>query len=150
MITDARDHGLIKGIKISSTLGLTHLLFVDDVILLGTGTLTEWIAFEVILSTFCKASGMCISLDKSCFLYSNVDVDIRTDIAQELPYKMEPIIIGFKYLCYFLKPLGYKINDWLWMIQKYEKRIFHWSHKYLSLGGILILVQAVLSSLSVY
>ena len=63
LIVDARDHGLIKGIKISSTLSLTHL-FVDDVILLGTNTLSEWMAFDVILSTLCKASGMCISLDK--------------------------------------------------------------------------------------
>ena len=60
LIDDARDHGLIKGIKISSTLALTHLLFLDDVILLGTGTLSEWMAFDVILSTFCKASGMSI------------------------------------------------------------------------------------------
>ena len=35
LIADARDNGLIKGIKISSTFVLTHLLFVDDVILLG-------------------------------------------------------------------------------------------------------------------
>ena len=63
-IKDARDNGLIRGIKISTTLALTHLLFVDDVILLGTGTLHEWMAFEVILSTFCKASGMSISLEK--------------------------------------------------------------------------------------
>ena len=111
MIADARDHGLIKGIKISSTLALTHLLFVDDVILLGTGTSSEWMAFDVIMSTFCKASGMCISIDKSCFLHNNVDVDIHTDIARALPYKMEPITTGFKYLGYYLKPLGYKVSD---------------------------------------
>ena len=57
LIADARDHGLIKGINISSSLALTHLLFVDDVIFLGTGTLFEWMAFEVILSSLCKASG---------------------------------------------------------------------------------------------
>ena len=38
LIADARAHGLIKGIKISSSLALTHLLFVDDVIMLGIGT----------------------------------------------------------------------------------------------------------------
>ena len=70
MIVDARDHSLIKGIKISSTFALTHLLFVDDVILLGSGSLSEWMAFDVILSKFCKASRMCISIDKSCFLYT--------------------------------------------------------------------------------
>ena len=150
LIADARDHGLIKGIKISSSLALTHLLFVDDVILLGIGTLSEWMAFEVILSTFCKASGMNISLEKSCFLYNNVEEDIILDIARVLPYKMEPITSGFKYLGYFLKPLGYKVSDWNWLIQRFENKIFHWAHKLLSLGGRLIMVQAVLSGLPVY
>ena len=67
-----------------------------------------------------------------------------------MPYKMDPLSTHFKYLGYFLKPLGYKINDWNWLIQKYEKRIYLWSHKYLSLGGRLVLVQAVLSNLPVY
>ena len=111
MIADARDHGLVKGIKISSTLALTQLLFVDNVILLGCGTLSDWMAFDVILNTFCKASSMSISVDKSCFLYNTVDVDIRTDIAHVLPFNMEPITTGFKYLGYFLKPPGYKVND---------------------------------------
>ena len=106
LIIDAREKGFIRGIKISSILALTHLLFVDDVILLGSGTLLEWIAFDVILSTFCKASGMSISVDKSCFLYNNVDVGILGDIGRVIPYKMEPIVIGFKYLGYYLKPLG--------------------------------------------
>ena len=76
----------------------THLLFVDDVILLGSGTLSEWMAFDVILITLCKASRMNISMDKSCFLYNNVDVCIRLDVARALPYKMEPITTSFKYL----------------------------------------------------
>ena len=80
LISDARENGFIWGIKISSTLALTHLLFVDDMILIGSGTLPEWIAFDVILSTFCKASGMSISVDKSSFLYNNVDLGILGDI----------------------------------------------------------------------
>ena len=150
LIVDAREHGLIKGIKISSSLALTHILFVDDVILLGMGTLTEWMAFEVILSTFCKASGMCISLDKSCFLFNNMDVDMCMGISRIFPYKMEPISASFKYLGYHLKPLGYKTMDWYWVIQKFENRILHWSHKLLSLDGHLVLVQAVLTSIPLY
>ena len=125
LISNAREHGLIRGIKVSFSLTLTHLLFVDDVILLGTSTLPEWIAFDVILSTFCKASGMCISLDKSCFLHSNMDANILNDIARVLPFKMEPIVSSFKYLGYFIKPLGYRVSDWIWLIQKFENRICH-------------------------
>ena len=98
LISDARENGLIKGIKIYSSLSLTHLLFVDDAILLGTGTLLEWMAFEVILSTFCKASGMSISLEKLSFLFNNVDEDTLLSISRVLPYKMDTISTGFKYL----------------------------------------------------
>ena len=52
LIDDACRNGLIKGIKISHQLSLTHLLFVDDVILYGFGTCEEWAAFKVILDTF--------------------------------------------------------------------------------------------------
>ena len=84
----------------------------DDVIVMGTNTLQEWVAFDVILEIFCKASGMCISLDKSCFLYNNIDVVNFMDIARFLPYQMEPIHSGFKYLGYYIKPLGYRVYDW--------------------------------------
>ena len=150
LISDAREHGLIRGIQVTSSLALTHLLFVDDVILLGTGTLQEWIAFDVILSTFCKASGMLISLDKSCFLHCNMDADILSDIARVLTYKMQPIAFSFKYLGFYIKPLGYKVCDWHWLILKFENMICHWAHKMLSMGGRLILVQAVLTSILVY
>ena len=63
---------------------------------------------------------------------------------------MEPLVSGFKYLGYLLKPLGYRVCDWNWLVQKFEKRICHWTHKLLSLGDRLILVQAVLSSILVY
>ena len=140
MTDDSREPGLIKGIKISPSLALTHLLFMDDAILLGTSTLPEWISFDVILKAFCKASGMTISIDKSSFLFNNVNSDTLGDIARVLSYKIEPITSGFKYIGFYLKPLGYKVRDWNWLILKYEKRIYNWSHKLLSLGGRLTLV----------
>ena len=93
---------------------------------------------------------MIISLDKSSFLYNNVAEDIRLDIGRFLAYKMEYITLGFKYLGYFLKPLGYCVNDWKWLIQRYERKISHWAQKFLSMGGRLTLIQVVLSSIPVY
>ena len=42
LIKDARYKGHIQGIKISCSLSLNHLLFVDDIILFGVETLEEW------------------------------------------------------------------------------------------------------------
>ena len=66
---------------------------------------------------------MSISNEKSFFLFSEIDDDTRFHIHSLLPYKMEPITIGFKYLGYPLNPLGYYTNDWCWIIKKFERRI---------------------------
>ena len=100
------------GIRISSQLSLTHLRFVDDVILFCYVTFEEWVAFKVILDTFCTASGMCINLDKSCFLFNNVEEGILNKISCTLSLNFEHISKGFKYLGYFIKPLGYLVKDW--------------------------------------
>ena len=64
---------------------------------------------------------------------------------------MEPILNGFKYLGYYIKPLGYLVKDWWWLIRNFEKRIMHWAHKLLSLGGrVLVLIRVVLTILLVY
>ena len=95
LIKDAKSNGMIGGIKISTSLSLTHLLFVDDVVLFGIDTLEECVAFEVILDTFFLASGMSIILDKSGFLFNNVEVDILNSITFSLPYKFDHIMQGF-------------------------------------------------------
>ena len=107
LIEDARRRGLVKGIKISKDLSLTHLLFVDDVILFGLGSCEEWIAFKVILDTFCEASGMLINPEKSCFLFNNADDELLNRISRSLSFKAQDISTGFHYLGYFIKPMGY-------------------------------------------
>lgn len=63
---------------------------------------------------------------------------------------MELLSLGFKYLGYYLKPLGYCVKDWRWFIKKIEKMISNWTYRLLSLGGRLILVKSVLLVLAVY
>ena len=83
----------------------------DDVIFMGTGSLHEWAAFDVILETFCKASGMSISLEKSVFLYNNIPASDVMNFSRIIPYQKLTIITGFKYLGFFIKPLGYRTRD---------------------------------------
>ena len=125
LIEDACKHGKVKGIKISKDLSLTHLLFVDDVILFGMGTIEEWISLKVLLDIFCEASGMLINSEKSCFLCNNLDDGLLTRITHTLPYKTQSMTTGFKYLGYFIKPSGYLVKDWLWLIKKFENKIAH-------------------------
>ena len=93
---------------------------------------------------------MTVSLEKSSFLYQNVDADIRSKIAELLPFRMVPLTSGFKYLGYRLKPLGYHTSDWWWLIDLFEKKIKNWTYRLLSLGGRVVLIKAVLTGLAVY
>ena len=93
---------------------------------------------------------MSISNEKSFFLFSEIDDDTRFYIHSLLPYKMAPITVGFKYIGYRLKPLGYCANYWRWIINNFETRISNWAYRLLSLGGRLILVRSILSGLAAY
>ena len=51
---------------------------------------------------------------------------------------------------FFLKLGGYKIKDWLWLVELFEIKINHWTFKILSIGCILTLFIAVLIGIRVY
>ena len=69
---------------------------------------------------------------------------------QMMQFKMVNLEDGMKYLGYFLNHNHYIKEDWLWLIRKVKKRIYHWLHRELSLGGRLILVKLVLDIILVY
>jgi len=52
----------VKGIRI------THLIFVDDIILFGIGSLTEWGMFKEVFDFFSNATRMAYNTHKSQFL----------------------------------------------------------------------------------
>ena len=93
---------------------------------------------------------MCINMDKSYFLHNDLDVSLLGRITGLLPYKFAHLNQGFNYLGYFLKPSGYLVKDWHWILSKFEKRISHWTNRLLSIGGCLVLIRSVLSSLPLY
>ena len=79
-----------------------------------------------------------------------MDADIRCKIVKLFPFRMDPLTLGFKYLGYRPKPLGYRTSDWRWMIELFEKKIHNWTYRLLSLGGRVILIKVVLTGLAVY
>jgi hypothetical protein len=42
------------------------------------------------------------------------------------------------------------MEDWIWLIDKFEAQIYHWCNRKLSLGGRFLLIKAVLESQHVY
>ena len=58
LIEKSKFEGMIAEVRIFSKCCITHLLFVDIILLFGKGSLLESHAFKDILCLFCEASGM--------------------------------------------------------------------------------------------
>eukprot|EP00253_Pinus_taeda_P035638 PITA_35638 len=97
MIKDEHRRGRLQGIKITDDCRLTHLLFVDDVLIFLNGSIaTAYTQHQ-------------IQFALHCFRFTQLG-----------------LVEGLKYLGYKLKPLSYKIADWTWLIAKMDKRLNIW------------------------
>ena len=83
---------------------LTHVLFVDDVLLMGEGTLTNFQNLAKSLEKYQKATGMVFNIEKSILIYSNVFGELLSREKELLPYSIATISEGFKYMGFTLKP----------------------------------------------
>ena len=57
--------GLVKGIKISKNLLVTHLMLVDDIMILRSSSISEWDEISVIVQNFYVVSGLSINKRKA-------------------------------------------------------------------------------------
>jgi hypothetical protein len=94
------------------------LLFVDDVLLFGNGSLIEWKVLKEALDLFCNATGMSFSSHKSLFLEADWTGEELIVLKDILPFEVKSIEVGFKYLGYFIKPNCYTLVDWSWLQKK--------------------------------
>jgi hypothetical protein len=123
----AAEEGSFHGLKVASLKFVTHLLFVDDILILGNGDLKDWLEFKTILSMFCTASGMEVNCQKSSFLTQNIEPSLKNRLFLEFNILILNLEEGMKYLGFCLKPNGYRIIDWNWLIEKIVKRINNWT-----------------------
>jgi hypothetical protein len=108
--------GKFSGIKVAKGAIISYLLFVDDVVILGVGSVEEWLELKKLLTSFCLASGMEINCQKSCFLAHNMEEELlgRLEEIFEIPIKILDHVM--KYLGFLLKPNDYRIYDWIWLL----------------------------------
>eukprot|EP00253_Pinus_taeda_P030883 PITA_30883 len=132
LISEAKRTGMIKGLEVAANLFITHLLFVDDILLFTNGNLDEVKELKAILELFMKATGMQINIRKSQCILEGFSRNERAQINTSLPFESLSMDDPFKYLGFWLKPNSYKKQDWNWLVAKIEAKIGHWSYKWLS------------------
>jgi hypothetical protein len=149
-LNEAKSAGNFRGIKISPGLYISHLLFVDDILIFCDGSRQDIEKLCEGLILFKHATGMEINKQKSSVTLSYLSGEESLYIYARLPFRVFDLDEGLKYLGFQLKPNDYQKTDWRWLIAKLEKRLKCWSHRWLSRAGRLVLVKAVLEAILVY
>ena len=81
LISEAKLKGNFSGMKVAAQILITHLIFVDDVIIFGKISVEEWKFLHKILGFFCSASGMEVNPEKSIFFYSILSNDEKEAVS---------------------------------------------------------------------
>ena len=135
LILKEKVSGEIKGIKINPLLSITHLMFVDDIMLVGSGSLAEWSSLDDYLNTFSSVSGLSVNYNKSRLLLNGFNAFLKADMERLFQMVSFPLAKGTKYMGFFIKPNSYKVADWQWLLKRFERRIKFWGWRWLSIEG---------------
>lgn len=121
--------GQLQGIKITNNCILSHLLFVDDVLIFLNGDVGDLTALHSVMLLFCTATGIECNARKSTITSSGCSPHEIQFALHRFPYSLLSFDDGLKYLGFRLKPLHYKIADWTWLVTKIERSLNIWHHK---------------------
>jgi len=84
---------------------------VDDVLIMTSATLQEWLEIHRLIKLFCKALGLQLNGTKTNVLYEELLVVHLIPFKSILPFNFTDLSIGFKYLGYYLKTGMHKVED---------------------------------------
>ena len=76
-----------SSLKVSRGIFISHILFVNDVIIIGGGSIDEWIHLQNILKIFSEASGLEVSENKSSLIYFCKDQALKDSLINLFPFK---------------------------------------------------------------
>jgi hypothetical protein len=143
--------GAAPGLRITKDLKpINHALFADDSLMLGGASNRVASAFKDTLQAYCKVSGALISERKSVVYSWNAAEHETQTIACNLGFKGHSKWEKIHYLGLPLTLGINKVNLWEGVLTKIKGKIDAWGGHWLTHGGKLTLIKAVLSSLPIY
>ena len=141
--------GFVKGCKVGKdNIMISHLQFADDTIFFVDSEGPSFNNLITTLGLFCLASGLRINMAKSTLLGLGVEEEITTSLAEMVGCES-----GLWPTSYLGMPLGGNPcgrSFWEPVISKVANRLDGWKKAFLSKGGRLTLIEAVLSAIPTY
>jgi len=80
LIKEARSKGHVKGIAVSKSESITHLLFLDDIFYCLHGSKRNLSALKDPLNLFYNTMGMKVNMEKSCLLLHHCENEEETSL----------------------------------------------------------------------
>ena len=76
----SKDNGIIKGITVTRNISISHLMFIDDILLGGESTVGEWRTMRYLIKSFGVVSGLYMNEGKSILLHNDSEENVTKDI----------------------------------------------------------------------
>jgi hypothetical protein len=129
---------------------LTHLLFVNDVLLFCFGSTSELRSFRDLLLLYKKSMGMEFNDAKSSLYTFGLEEGLETTLDRYFPFPLLDFNDGVKYLGFYLKPNNYGKVDWNWLLGKVEKKYITMVQPLAIQRGDLVLIKSILEAIPWY
>lgn len=149
MKSSAKSNGVLEGYEIDrDNVSITHLQFADDSIFITKPTASNVWAIKSILRLFEVAFGLKINFSKSKIMAVSSREGFLQSTTHFLGCKVG--VIPFKYLGIPVGANLRRVKTWLPLVEMFKSKLSSWRNKLLSLGGRIVLLKSVISSLLIY
>ena len=126
-------------------LGLTHISFADDIMVLSDGKVRSLEGIVSVFDSFAKQSGLKISMEKTTIYLASISEDNRREIESHFHFAVGCLPV--KYLGLPLVTKRLTSTDYNPLLEQIKRRIGTWTARFLSYAGRLNLVSSVLWSI---
>nr|GEX40472.1 RNA-directed DNA polymerase, eukaryota, reverse transcriptase zinc-binding domain protein [Tanacetum cinerariifolium] len=142
------DAGLFNGIKLDSSLQISHLFYADDAIFMGQWSQCNIDTIIRVLDVFYRTSGLRINMNKSNLIGISVDGNKVKHAVAKIGCSV--LKIPFNYLGSRVGDLMSRKQSWHDVTEGMHTRLSKWNLKTLSIAGRLTLLKSVLGAMPIY
>ncbi|GAU28852.1 hypothetical protein TSUD_21890 [Trifolium subterraneum] len=149
LMRSAVEKNLFKGFRVGSEgLVVSHLQYADDTLCIGEASMENLWTLKALLRGFELTSGLKVNFWKSCLIGVNVSDHFMTMACRFLNCKQG--MVPFSYLGLPVGANPRRCSTWDPLIEQLRRRLQNWRHKYVSLGGRIVLINSVLNAIPIF